>query len=159
MFTNLSGLEGALIGLAVLVFFIVRQFTTRSVTSRWSVLAPLVLAYFGLQGLGQLDATGWVLLGVNLSLGVGLGFLRGMTFRVWANEYGQALMRGTSLTLMLWLVTLGMKVGLTLLAYRFGLGAQASGNAETMLPAAATIAAQTLVVYLRAQDRRLATAA
>jgi hypothetical protein len=31
-------------------------------------------------------------------------------------------------------------------------------TAETLIPAAATIATQVLVVYLRSQDKRLATA-
>lgn len=53
-----AGLESALIGLAVLAFFIVRQFSTRSVTSRWAIAAPLVLAFFGLQGLNALDVPG-----------------------------------------------------------------------------------------------------
>jgi hypothetical protein len=157
--SNFSGLEGALIGLAVLVFFIVRQFSTRRVLSTWTVIPPLVLAYFGLQGLSQLDSTGWLLLGLSLSLGVALGFVRGNTFRISTGAQGEALMRGTALTLVWWLITIAVKAGLTFAEARFGFGAMIGNNAEIMLPAAATIAAQSLVVYLRAQDRQATTPA
>jgi hypothetical protein len=156
MLTNAS-LEAALIGLAVIVFFIVRQFTTRPVASRWTVLAPVVLAFFGLQGLGALDATGWLLLGFSMSLGVVLGFARGTTFRVWTNERGRALMRGTALTLVLWLATFAVKIGVSMVERQMGLGSLTTSTAEIWLPAAATIAAQTAVVYLRARDQQLVT--
>jgi hypothetical protein len=152
MLGNLSGLEAALIGLAVLVFFIVRQFGTRPVVSRWTVIIPLVLAYLGFQGLLSLDGTGWVLLGVNLVLGVVLGLARGATFRVWVNEHGKALMRGTGLTLAFWAATVAARVGMVIVERQMGLGAAVTSNTETMLPAAATLGAQVLIVYLRSQN-------
>jgi len=154
---NLAGLEAALIGLVVIVFFIVRQFTTRPVASRLTVLAPLVLAYFGLAGLSQLDGTGWLLLALNVGIASVLGFARGTTFRVWTDASGRAVMRGTALTLILWLATFAVKIGLIVLERQIGLGNLASSSAETWLPAAATLGAQTLVAYLRSQDQRLAT--
>ena len=83
MFTNLSDIEGVLIGIAAIALFIVRQFQTRRVASPWTVLLPVALAYFGAQGLAQLDATGWAVLGLNLSLGIALGFARATTLRLW----------------------------------------------------------------------------
>ena len=62
MLSNLSSLEAVLIGLAVAVFVIVRQFSARRITSVWALLVPLGLAYFGAANLGQLDTTGFVLL-------------------------------------------------------------------------------------------------
>jgi hypothetical protein len=150
--SNLSGIEGVLIGLAAIAFFVVRQFGTRRLNSRWTVLAPLALAYFGLQGLNTLDQAGWLLLAVSLSLGVGLGFLRGLSFRVWTDANGEAFMRGGMSTLVLWLATFAVKALLSVVELDFGLAAVASSTAELLLPAAATIAAQYLVVYLRARD-------
>src|SRR5579871_3578389 len=95
---NLQGLVGALVALAVVGLFSARQFSTRRVNSLWTIVLPLVLAYLGLQSLGQLDSTGWLLLGVNLSVGLVLGLARGMTLRVWTGQQGEALMRGTRLT-------------------------------------------------------------
>jgi hypothetical protein len=158
MFTNLSGLEAALIGLAVALLFIVRQFSTRRVMSPWMVLVPLALALFGISnGFGQLNSTAWMLLGLNLSLGVVLGVMRAMSFRLWTNERGEALIRGTRVTLLLWLATLAVKVGLSVVEQRTGLGSFSSG-AELLIPVAATLAAQNLGVFLRSQDVRLVTA-
>jgi hypothetical protein len=152
MLTNFSSLEGALIGLAVLVFFVVRQFSTRPVLSLWGIGLPLVLAYLGIQGLLSLDQTGWLLLGVNLSLGAALGFARGTSVRLWVDEHGQALMRGTALTMLLWVATVGVKVLLSIVERQMGLGALSTSNTEIMLPAAVTIAVQVLVMYLRSRD-------
>lgn len=153
MTSNLQGLEGALVGLALVVFFIVRQFSTRRVLSLWTVGLPLVLAYFGLQALGSLDTAGWLLLGLNLSLGTALGFVRGATLRVWPDpRTGEALMRGTPLTAALWVATIAVRVVLSFVEIKLGFAPLSSSSAESFLPAAATIAAQVLVVYLRARD-------
>ena len=150
--SGLSGLEAALIGLAVLVFFIVRQFGTRPVLSLVNLIAPAALLYFGVQGLDRLDGTGWLLLGLGVSLGFALGAVRGMSYRVWIDSHGQTLMRGGRLTLVLWAVTIGVKLLATLLEIQFGLGQFANLPALSLLPGAATIAAQLLVIYLRGQD-------
>ena len=152
-----SGPEGLLIGAALIVFFIVRQFSTRRVLSLANLLAPAALLYFGLQGLGDLDSTGWMLLGVGMSLGIAFGVARGMTFRVWTDASGQAVMRGGGLTVVLWVATIAAKALLTFIEIKLGLAAGATSSAASLLPGAATIAAQVLVVYLRAQDERLAS--
>jgi len=153
--SNFSGLEGALIGLALLVFFIARQFTTRPVLNWLNLVAPAALLYFGIQGIDRLDSTGWLMLGLGLSLGIGLGAVRGTSYRVWVNGQGQMLMCGGALTLALWVVTIGVKVLLTVVEIHFGLGAITGLPAISLLPGAATLAAQVLVVYLRAQDERV----
>ena len=148
------GLEGAVIGVAVLVLFIFRQFSTRSVTNVFNIVAPLALLFFGLQGVSQLDSAGWVIMSASLSLGVALGFARGMTFRIWMGPAGQALMRGSALTLGLWVLTFVVKIGMTYAEARLGYASDVANNAVTLLPGAATLAAQALVVWLRAQDLR-----
>ncbi len=152
MFTNLSSATGALVGLAVVVFFIVRQFSARPVASWWMLVVPGGLAVFGLQDLSRLDTPGWVLLAVSLSLGVGLGFARGVTIRVWVSAAGPALMRGTGVTLVLWLATIAVRTGLAAYAGFSGMG---TSTAEVLLPVAATLAVQNLVVYLRSRDQVL----
>jgi len=147
-----ASLEGAVIGIAILVWFIFRQFRPRRVTSVFNFVAPLVLLVFGLQGLGRLDTAGWMILGMSLSIAVALGFARGTTFRIWSGPDGQALMRGTPLTFGLWVLTFAVKFALTYAEARMGLGAEVSST--LFLPAAVTLAAQALVVYLRAQDLR-----
>ena len=149
-----SGPEGLLIGVAVIVFFIVRQLSARRVLSLANVIAPAALLYFGAQGIGSLDASGWVLLGTSLSLAFALGAARGVTFRVWTNPNGDAMMQGTWLTLALWIATIAIKVILTLVESKLGFGAAYGSTVQALLPGAATIGAQWLVVYLRALDHR-----
>jgi hypothetical protein len=151
---NLVGIEGLLIGVVAILFFLVRQFSTRRVISLLNVIIPAALLYFGIQGLGQLDSTGWLLLGFSISLAIALGVARGVTFRVWTDERGQQLMRGGALTLVMWVVTIAVRAAITYSEIRLGLAPSTPSTAELWLPAAATIAAQLLVVYLRAQDQQ-----
>jgi len=156
-FANIfSGPEGLLVGAALILFFIARQFTTRPVLSVFNVIAPAALLYFGLQNLGNLDSTGWLLLGMSLSLAFALGAARGITFRLGTGARGQAVMRGTSLTVVLWIATIATKALLTFVTIRLGFGAEVASPAMSLLPAAVTIGAQLLVVYLRAHDERRA---
>lgn len=157
LLSNPSSLEGVLIGLVVAALVIVRQFGTRPVLSAWMVLVPLGLAYFGATNFTALDAAGLALLSVNTSLGIGLGVMRGMTFRLWTDDSGRALMQGTLVTLLFWVLTIGVKLGLSVLERQSGLSS-ASNTAVQLIPVAATLAAQNLVVYLRSRDQRLVTA-
>jgi hypothetical protein len=151
-----SGPQGLLIGAAVILFFIVRQFRSRRVLSLANLVAPAALLYFGFQGVHSLDATGWALLGLSTSLAVALGAARGVTFRVWTDARGEPMMQGTGLTVALWVATIAVKVALTFIEMELGLGAATSSLAQSLLPGAATVAAQLLVVYLRSQDQRAA---
>ncbi|HLZ31743.1 MAG TPA: hypothetical protein VKV73_30845, partial [Chloroflexota bacterium] len=90
MLSDLSSLAPVLIGLAVAGFFIVRQFSARRILSVGTMLLPLGLAGFGAANLGQLDAMGLVSLAINTSLAMALGVMRGMTFRIWSDEDGEA---------------------------------------------------------------------
>ena len=96
-----------------------------------------------------------MILTASLSLGIALGFARGMTFRIWTGPAGQALMRGTALTFGLWVLTFAVKIGITFAEARLGYASDVANNAVTLLPGAATLAAQALVVWLRAQDLRV----
>jgi hypothetical protein len=157
MFTNITGLETALIGAALILLFVVRQFTSRRVLSPLQLLIPAALFVLGLQTVGTLTSVGWLFLCAGVSLGIALGFLRGTSFHIWTDDNGVPLMRGSTLTLMFWIATLAVKGGLTLVEARFD-GAQLSApNAELLLPAAVTLAVQALVVYLRSQDLPLST--
>jgi hypothetical protein len=66
------------------------------------------------------------------------------------------MMRGTGPTVALWIATIAVKVALTFAEIKFGFGAATASSAASYLSGAATLAAQVLVVYLRAQDQRLA---
>jgi hypothetical protein len=53
--------QGLLVGAALMIFFIVRELSTRPVLRLVNLAAPVALLYFGVQGLGDLDSTGWLL--------------------------------------------------------------------------------------------------
>src|SRR4051812_3171227 len=111
-FSNPNGLQGGLIAAAIIVFFVVRQFTTRPVIGWTSIIPPLALAYFGVQGLAQLDSTGWFVLTASLTVAIALGTWRGTTFRIWSGKDGSAMMRGNGLTLAVWGVTLAVRIAI-----------------------------------------------
>ena len=96
MFANSTARQSILIGAVVIVFFIARQFATRPVVSRWNVLVPVALGFVGLQSLTDLAQSAWLFLGFNLSLGLLLGFARGITLRVWPDATGRVMMRGAA---------------------------------------------------------------
>ena len=91
-------------------------------------------------------------------MGVVLGFRRGTTFRIWVGESGEALMQGTRVTLLFWVVTVAAKVALSIVGQQVGMSSLASGATELLIPLAATLAAQNIVVYLRSRDQQLVAA-
>jgi hypothetical protein len=149
-----SGAEGLLIGAVLIVFLIIRQFSVRRILNPTTVIAPAILLYLGAQDIGSLDASSWVLLGISASLAAAFGMARGVTFRVWTNPRGDAMMQGTRATLALWIATIALKAALTFAESKFGFGARYDSTVLSLVPAAVTIGVQQLVVYLRAVDRR-----
>jgi hypothetical protein len=153
----LGGSIAIVLGAALAVFIIVRQFLPRRITPRLMIIGPAILAYFGLTGLGSLDATAVAFLTINAGVGLVLGLLRATTVRVWLDEQGQAYMRGTWATLGLWLALVVARLALMAVERSFGLQLS-SYSGSYMLPVAVTLAAQNALVWLRAQNRGLARA-
>jgi pimeloyl-ACP methyl ester carboxylesterase len=95
-----------LIGAAV-VWVLARQVQRAWVKPRLLVLAPLVLAFFGIR---SLPASTWqvpadlALLAVSAALSLGLGVWRGQTIKVWRDADGTWWRQGSVLTLVLWRV-------------------------------------------------------
>lgn len=151
-----STVTNLLIGLAVLAFILVRQMQVRPV--RANMRLPLVLAIIGVIELtqffqhGQHHATPAVLAALigSLVLAGLLGGLRALTVRVWFNG-GQALRQGTWLTVLLWLVSLGVHLGYDYLI--IGKGSNSGlGTASLTLYFAITYTIQRLVLTARAQQ-------
>ena len=93
-----------LIGAAV-VWVLARQVQLARVKPRLLVLAPLVLAFFGIR---SLPVSTWRvpadlgLLAVSAALSLGLGVWRGQTITVWRDADGTWWRQGSVLTLVLW---------------------------------------------------------
>jgi hypothetical protein len=150
-----SALTSGLIALAIAALVIARQFSTRRVVSSWTLIPPIGLFVYGLTGIGSLDATGFALLGVNVLLALGFGVARASTMRIWTSSRGELLMRGTVLTLVLWALTIGARLGVYAVERSAGLGLPSTG-AALLIPAAVTLGALIVAVYLRSQRVRLA---
>jgi hypothetical protein len=142
--TNL--LSNGLIVAVVAVFLIARQFAPRSINPLWMLGVPLVAGYLGVQALAgspPAGVTALALLAVNLGLGAAMGLLRGATVRIWQDPARGWMTQGTVLTFVLWLVTIGLKVG-------FGLADHAAfSTGEIGLLAGVTFGAQNLAVWAR----------
>lgn len=139
-----------LIGAAV-AWVLARQVQVARVKPRLLVLAPLVLAFFGIR---SLPASTWrvpaglALLAVSAVLSLGLGAWRGQTIRVWRDADGTWWRQGSVLTLALW----GVLIAARGLLYGAGVAVghrEASGLGAVLVTLALSFAAQNTVTALR----------
>lgn len=145
-----------LIGLVVLAFILYRQLQTRPV--RDNMRLPLIIAIIGVVRLVQYLQHGHhgagvaVALAGSLVLAAVFGAIRAPTVRVWVDG-GQAWRRGTWLTAVLWVVSLGVHLGYDYLVE--GKGSQSGlGTASLLLYFGVTFTIQRLILQARA--RRIA---
>ena len=141
-------LSNPLLIAGLILFFIVRQFMPQPVRARQLLAIPLVAAVLGVQSLARTPLDGAladVLFGVNLVLAAGTGLMRGASIRVFRDAAGSWTMRGTVVTLVLWVVSIGTRVALGGLSH----GASSMGELEVLL--AVTFGAQNVVVWARTQ--------
>ncbi len=139
-----------LIGAAV-VWVLARQVQLARVKPRLLVLAPLLLAFFGIR---SLPASTWrvpadlALLAVSAALSVGLGVWRGQTIRVWRDADGTWWRQGSVLTLVLWGVLIlarGLLYGVDVATGH----REASDLGAVLVTLALSFAAQNTVTALR----------
>ena len=139
-----------LIGAAV-VWVLARQVQLARVKPRLLLLAPLVLAFFGIR---SLPASTWrvpadlALLAVSAALSLGLGVWRGQTIKVWRDADGTWWRQGSVLTLVLW----GVLIAARGLLYGVGVAVghrEASDLGAVLVTLALSFAAQNTVTALR----------
>jgi len=142
--TNL--LANGLLWAAVAVFVIARQFMVRAIRPAAMLGLPVVVGFLGAQSLlasPPAGPTAVLLLAVNLGLGAAMGLVRGVTVRVWQDPAHGWFMQGTLLTLVAWLVSIGLRLGLGLADH----GSFSTGEIGLLL--GVTFGAQSLVVWAR----------
>lgn len=134
----------------VLLWILYRQVQVRPVRTSWVV--PLVLVIAGVAALTSgsggghrgLTATAIAVLIALLVLdAAGLGAVRALTVRLW-REGGTVVRRGTWVTVLLWLVGLGVHLGVDAVAR--------ISDSSALLYLGVTLAAQRLVLQARAGD-------
>lgn len=123
--------ETALLILLLVAFVIYRQFRTRPANK------PLVLIIGGALFVGGIASGGVVdplnptlsvaLFGVEALVAVALGAWRAATVRMWLDASGMAWAKGTSWTLVAWLASIAVRVGLYLAGQALGLPPSTGG--------------------------------
>jgi len=136
---------------AAVVWVLARQVQLARVKPRLLVLAPLVLAFFGIR---SLPASTWrvpadlALLAVSAALSLGLGAWLGQTIKVWRDADGTWWRQGSMLTLVLWgvlIVARGLLYGVDVaVGHR-----EASDLGAVLVTLALSFAAQNTVTALR----------
>ncbi|MEU2867639.1 hypothetical protein ABZ769_00295 [Streptomyces olivoreticuli] len=152
--------EPALVIAAVVVGLVVRQqLRTRPVRRNGSLIAPVVLGLLGVAGIAfgiasvvkdrPLTALPVVLLVASLAVAAGFGLARARTVQVWRGPHGEVLRKGTAATTGLWLVSVGVHLGLGLwIDHAAGTGAL--GTASLYAYLAFGLGTQNLLVRGRA---------
>jgi hypothetical protein len=153
---NASTVADLLLIAAAVVWVLARQVQLARVKPRLLLLAPLVLAFFGIR---SLPASTWrvpadlALLAVSAALSLGLGVWRGQTIRVWRNADGTWWRQGSMLTLVLW----GVLIAARGLLYGVDVAVghrEASDLGAVLVTLALSFAAQNTVTALRMNAAR-----
>ena len=141
-----------LVGLVVLAWLLWRQTQKRPVREDRKPTVLLILLVLGVLQLStyfkSASSSGLVvgLLVGSLVLAAGFGVVRGYTVRLWRQD-GQLFRQGTWLTIVLWVVAIGVHIGLDLLIDG---NAKGLSGASILLYLAVSLGAQRLVVQSRA---------
>jgi len=148
---NMSTAANLLLIAAAVVWVLARQVQRARIKPRLLVVAPLILAYFGIR---SLPVSTWHrsadlgLLALSAAVSIGLGVWRGQTIRVWREADGTWWRQGSVLTLVLWgvlIVARGLLYGLdAALGHR-----EASDLGAILLTLAFSFAAQNAVMAAR----------
>jgi hypothetical protein len=149
-----------LIAIALIVFFVYRQFAVRRIRAWTLVALPLVALWGALNQLHDLPTapTGVALAAAGLATAFATGVLRGAAMQVWRDAEGAIWARGSWALLALWVASFAVRAGLYLVARN--LGSAAESQAEVLAFVAATLSAQNAVIWLRSltAQPRLTTA-
>ena len=150
--TATTGVD-VLIDVAILAFILYRQLQVRPV--RGNMRLPMILGVIGVIELSQFlnhghhGAAVIAALAGSLVLAAITAAIRAATVHVWIDA-GQALRQGTSITAVLWIVSLGLHLGYDYLLEGKGSSMAGLGSASLVLYFAVTYAIQRLILQARA---------
>ncbi|HEX3786244.1 MAG TPA: hypothetical protein VHW44_00155 [Pseudonocardiaceae bacterium] len=143
-----------IIGIAVLALLLFRQTQKRSVREDRKPTLLLILAVIGVLDLvnylkdNPANGTAIAMLTASLVLAAGFGVIRAYTVRLW-REDGTLWRQGNALTIVLWLVAIGLHFGADFLIDHDN-PAKGLSSAALMLYIAVSFGVQRLVVQSRA---------
>ncbi|HVV10261.1 hypothetical protein [Amycolatopsis sp.] len=140
---------------------IVRQLLGSAVTLQGLALIPAILLVLGIvdcaKALPGASGTEIALLAADLAILLVLGLARAATVRLSLRD-GNAYQKGSALTLVLWLVTIAIRIGFAVLGARAGTTSGLAG-ASIALSMGLSIGVQNVLIYSRARRRELPIAA
>jgi len=162
---NASIVGNIVIGLAVLGLLISRQVITRPVREHSAARIFLILGVIGLvetiealhpKGSGNVNTMGLLWLVASLLVAGALGIVRAQSVHIWQNKAGVMLMRGTAITMLLWLVAIAIHFAFEY-AIDHATHASTTGSATILLYLAVSLGVQRETVRLRAAKMRAET--
>ncbi|MBX6384976.1 MAG: hypothetical protein IRZ07_18745 [Microbispora sp.] len=142
-----------IIALAVIALVVYRQMRPRPATRPIGLILSVAMVLAGLAGDGTdlIDphhpVLAVVLLVAELLVAAGLGALRAATTRVWRDQQGVAWAQGTVMTLVAWVGSVAVRIGMIFLSTFLGV---ASPESSVLLFVGVTIGVQSFVVAQRA---------
>jgi hypothetical protein len=152
---NISAVTNAILVLALVAWVLHRQTIARPVTARSLWLLPGILAVIGVAGIGGVDngklsATAVTYLAIDLGSSAALGAIRGCFVRVFERD-GVMWRQGSVVTVALWVVAIGVRVVVAILASNAGVGNVSDAALE--LAFGVSLLAQNGVVVVRGSRR------
>ncbi|GAA5160199.1 MULTISPECIES: hypothetical protein [Amycolatopsis] len=155
---NISELLLYIVILVLVLWRVVyRQLRGSTITIRGLTLIPVILVVLGVANcarvLPQASGREIALLVADLAILLVLGVARAASTRLGLRN-GYAFQKGTSLTLVLWLVTVAIRVGFAAAGASLG-AAGALTSASVLLSVGLSIGVQNVLIYQRARRREL----
>lgn len=144
-----------LVGLAVVVLIVIMQLKTRPLRENSATRLTIILGVIGVfeiysaikgRPLGAWTVT-W--LAGSLIVGGALGAARALTVHIWRTDDGSALVKGTAVTAILWIVSVAAHFALQV-GINHSTKIAGFGSASLLLYLAITLGAQRAVMQLRA---------
>jgi hypothetical protein len=151
----MSGPLQVVVGIVVLGWILYNQLRVRQFTARRLRLAG-ILAVLGVVeivsavGAHPVSVVGWALLVTGLVVAAALGLLRAATVKLWVRD-GAVYTQGHALTATLWIVGIGVHIGLDVLAQAIAPSADAVNTSSVLLFIAVSLGVQGLMTMRRAQ--------
>ncbi len=151
----MSGPLQIIIGIAVLGWILYNQLRVRQFTARRLRIAGIlgvvgVVEVASAAAAHPVSVVGWTLLVVGLVVGAALGLVRAATVKLWVRD-GAVWTQGHALTAALWILGIGIHIGLDLLAGAIAPTANAVNTSSVLLFIAVSLGVQGLVTMQRAR--------
>jgi len=160
---NTSLILNALIAVAVVGLLLYRQLVARRVKTDGGGRMMLILGVIGIAQLAQfVESSGSIgvfgvgTLVVSFAVAAVLSTVRSYSVRIWQSEDGSWWRRGTAVTLVLWLVSIGSHFGIDVLAGKLAgptVDIHGLGNATLLLYLALSLGLQNMLVARRVANQ------